>query len=356
MASQTLASRELPRWIRDLLASPPVVGTGLHQWLYRVACALKPWRDAEDVSALLVAATNGCGRDTRREIAQAIAHATSDWQPQAPFLSEPAKVPASQTTSPSKSVRDDDSIRRVLTNGFSEADLWEASPLRTESAGHPLDVLPLLFPHGDPLLCMGWLLDACRTKPHSEWLDWPWERVPLQFIVPAFMQAREGRNGDGKSSSRALSATGARQYVVIEFDFNPGARSADAALLDFAQRECGLSDVRDICASLIFHLSRFGPLALVVWSGGKSLHAWFSVNGTTEPTLHRFFDYAVVLGADPATWTRNQLVRLPWGTRPCENAPASTWDLPEEFSQPSPSKSRLQSVLYLDPSVIKPCP
>ena len=55
--------------------------------------------------------------------------------------------------------------------------------------------------------------------------------------------------------------------------------------------------------------------ALVVHSGGKSLHGWFYCAGQPEEELRKFMRYAVSLGADPATWTRCQLVRLPGGLR-----------------------------------------
>ena len=50
-------------------------------------------------------------------------------------------------------------------------------------------------------------------------------------------------------------------------------------------------------------------------SGGKSLHGWFFCAGQPEERLLRLMRYAVSLGADPATWTRSQFVRVPDGTR-----------------------------------------
>jgi hypothetical protein len=52
-----------------------------------------------------------------------------------------------------------------------------------------------------------------------------------------------------------------------------------------------------------------------VWSGGKSLHAWFAIRGEPEDKLFRFMKGAVALGADPSTWTRCQFVRMPEGWR-----------------------------------------
>jgi len=44
--------------------------------------------------------------------------------------------------------------------------------------------------------------------------------------------------------------------------------------------------------------------------------------GQPEERLHRFMRYAVSLGADRATWTRSQFVRMPDGTR--DNCKAQT--------------------------------
>jgi hypothetical protein len=54
---------------------------------------------------------------------------------------------------------------------------------------------------------------------------------------------------------------------------------------------------------------------MILSSAGKSRHAWWNCHGTTEQTQGRFMRYAVSLGADPATWTRSQFVRLPMGWR-----------------------------------------
>jgi hypothetical protein len=71
----------------------------------------------------------------------------------------------------------------------------------------------------------------------------------------------------------------------------------------------------DAQAALLLHLATFAPMVLVVHSGGKSLHGWFFAAGRGEDVVRKFFAYAVSLGADPATWTRSQFVRMPDGTR-----------------------------------------
>jgi hypothetical protein len=56
-------------------------------------------------------------------------------------------------------------------------------------------------------------------------------------------------------------------------------------------------------------------LVCVTHSGGKSLHGWYRALDRSEPELRNFMDYAVRLGADHATWTRSQFVRIPDGLR-----------------------------------------
>lgn len=68
-------------------------------------------------------------------------------------------------------------------------------------------------------------------------------------------------------------------------------------------------------AAVLVHLASLAPLALAVHSGSKSLHGWFFCTGRPEESLLRFMRYAVRFGADRATWTRSQFVRMPDGTR-----------------------------------------
>jgi len=68
-------------------------------------------------------------------------------------------------------------------------------------------------------------------------------------------------------------------------------------------------------SAVLLHLAERAPLALAVHSGSKSVHVWFYSAGQSEERLRTFMRYAVSLGADQATWTRSQFVRMPGGTR-----------------------------------------
>ena len=107
------------------------------------------------------------------------------------------------------------------------------------------------------------------------------------------MSAVTGLTQEGRESKHALSNTGPRRFLVAEFD----------------------QGTLDEHAALLVHLAGFAPLVCVAHSGGKSLHGWFYVHGQPEGRVLKLFRYAVSLGADDATWTPSQFVRMPDGLR-----------------------------------------
>jgi hypothetical protein len=107
------------------------------------------------------------------------------------------------------------------------------------------------------------------------------------------MCAITGKTKDGRESKHTLENSGPRRFLVCEFDSG---------------------DINDH-AALLIHLGGYALLVCAVHSGGKSLQGWFYVHGQPEEKMLRFFRYAVSLGADPATWTRSQFVRMPDGVR-----------------------------------------
>ncbi len=147
----------------------------------------------------------------------------------------------------------------------------------------------MLFP-GNPLLCCGWSKSRFATRPREMWRG---QLTHLQLIVPSPMSALTGLTQDGKESSHTLNNTGDRKYLVVEFD----------------------QGTTDQHAARLLWLADRAPLVLVVHSGGKSLHGWFRCRGASDTMLHKFMRLAVAIGADHATWTRSQFVRMPDGKR-----------------------------------------
>lgn len=185
-------------------------------------------------------------------------------------------------------------IAAILADGYGLVDLWEASPIRLDDAEQKTEaIIDSLFP-GNPLLCCGWSSRDFDTRTREGWRG---ELGSMQLLVPSPMTAVEGMTKDGKPSRHTLANTGARRFLVVEFD----------------------TGQIDQHAALLLHLGTMAMLVLAVHSGGKSLHGWFFVSGLPDEEVRRFFRYAVSLGADCATWTRSQFVRMPDGTRESGN-------------------------------------
>lgn len=263
----------------------PTTGGGVHRWLLGAANLIA--RSGVSPSAaveILAAESRTCGRRVPpREIESAVAKAFAESRSSARpryLNSQPAAWPR-----PIQS-----RIDAITSTGFGAVELWEASPVRLTGDGPDAEELvDLLFP-GNPLLCCGSGSDRFDTKPRE---DWRGQLGELALIVPSPMSALTGRTQDGKESARSNSNTGPRRYLVVEFD--------QGSFDDHAAR--------------LAHLAGMAPLAVVVHSGNKSLHGWFACRSATEQKQHAFMRYAVCIGADPATWTRSQMVRLPEGQR-----------------------------------------
>ena len=158
-------------------------------------------------------------------------------------------------------------IEAVADTGNGLVDLWETSPVRLESNQPNTDkIIDILFP-GNPLLCCAWNHHRFDARLRTHW----YKLSDLQFIVPNPMTARQGVTRQGKWSVHALSNTGPRRFLIVEFDFDLRNSAEEARLLERLANQ--RRDVRDLCAALLLHLAEKAPLALAVYSGGKSLQA-----------------------------------------------------------------------------------
>ena len=177
-------------------------------------------------------------------------------------------------------------IEDVVANGVGIDGLTEMSPVKWDDGpiAHAEEIIDLLFP-GDPLLCVAHSKYKFKTAPREKWRG---RLTRRQFIVPSPMTKVLGMTKDGKESSHSLDNTGARRFLVVEFD----------------------NGTFDQHATILVHLARFAPFVMAVHSGGKSLHGWFFVQDMPETKMKKFFAYAVSLGADPQLWVRCQFVRI----------------------------------------------
>ena len=315
-----LHQKPLPSWLVNLLACPPEAGAGVHSWAFKCAKGLAPWRPPHEAITILTQASKKCSRTVpQREIEDAIKNARSDWKPE----TEQARLIRSMgATSPYPRVKtypdpDWTKIAAIARSGRSISHLAAASPTPPDrSAG---EIISMLW-HGNPLLCLAKRHPAdAVTKRRSEWLSTAGGISDHSLIVPSPMISVTGTALTGQPSVRCLDNTGPRWFLVVEFDFKPdvsGKVTPVAPLLSEMAAETPPRTAPDLCAAILLYLLEHGaPLVLAVHSGGKSIHGWFPTHGADDEALWPFFTTCCSYGADPATWSRCQMIRLPAGTR-----------------------------------------
>lgn len=329
----------IPDWLRDKLATPPGAGAGIHAWLFSCARQLHAHMPAEAVEATLAACTASAGRRVpAREIRDAVRNSQEGaWRPVAGAGAKRGLESPQQSSLEAKGAggdrwpKPDATARRCrIADVAAEAgiaglaDLWEASPVRDEERTAD-DWLDWLFPEAE-WLCLAKAHPAeARSRRREKWSFGPADECGL--VVPSPMTGPSGRGLDGRTSHRCLDNTGPRRWLVVEFD----------------------SGTIDEQAALHWHFGEaaksagWPPLRLVVHSGGKSLHGWFGPCGE-EAVSRELMAYAVTLGADPATWNRCQLVRLPGGFRDSVGN-TDVVSLPDDW----PAASGRLEVFFFDP-------
>ncbi len=323
----SLHSRPLPDWLETLLNSPPPAGSGIHKWLFHCACKLLPWRSRDEIFQILSATSQGCSRRvTYRELVDAVENAENDWQPDG--LSRGLRLMQPRQIEKTVGVHgwphaDWSLIEAVARSGTGLVDLWQASPFRLKGTTPSRVFLRHLFPRAE-FLCFArsgpWDAETLTLKKWGSVRGWPDE---FSFVVPSPMTAPTGRRKiDGEQGARTEDNTGARAWLVVEFDFQRAKAEKERTpcddLLESLAAENKPRLAPDLCAALLLHLAHEerAPLAMAVHSGGKSVHGWFPVMGASDDALKRFFRRCCLLGADTATWSKVQLVRLPGGARP----------------------------------------
>lgn len=293
---------QLPWYVREVLESAPARGEGLNVWTFKAACYLHrsglqlPDTVVEDLIAFY-----GGPEVKQSEIRRSVRKASIG-------VNNAEPVPLS----PKWPQRNLGKIEEIALGNPGLPGLRSLSPIDGKQVDAE-EAVDHLFP-GNPLLCIGLTPKYCETLPREEWRG---HLSKHQLIVPSPMSARGGISQEGRSSPRTLSNTGPRKFLVVEFDFRECDEGGNATPVASLLRRLREKDVAvwDLCASLHLHLSAYRRLAMVVHSGGKSLHGWYPCDDQTDSDLLGFMQYAVSLGADRATWVRCQFIRLPGGLR-----------------------------------------
>ena len=294
---------DLPKQAQDRLRNCPRPGEGVNPWIFTTALSLTNYFEDDFIIEILEAFVS-CS-DREREILRAVARAREIANgEQAGGSGLRALWPAVDYTMVHKIVVEC-SVRLKDLGSLSPVSVGGERPMTEE-------IVDTLFP-GNPLLCFGRSANYFLTRPRESFRG---RESGFQFIVPNPMIKAAGLTQDGRKSERCLDNTGPRRFLVAEFDISEGDEQWAPYVQEWKAK--GIS-VLDANAALLLELARRGlprlPLVLAVYSGGKSIHSWYWSEGLTDEQLRPFMDRAVRLGADRATWTRCQLVRMPDGTR-----------------------------------------
>jgi hypothetical protein len=329
------SSRSLIDRARKYLAKiePAISGQHGHDATFKVACVLV-WGfglSPEDAFPFFAEYNARCippwsERDLRRKLIEALNHPGHHKLRGhllgikiAELMPTTGPVPKPEPVWPKPDLA---AIDQIVTTGPALYDLWEKSPVRfDDSDTHTEEIIDVILP-GNPLLCFAKSNAVFATRRRKVWRG---RLGTLALMVPNPMMALTGKTQAGHRSQHSKEATASRVYQVIEFDFNEKDKNGNDTVwtpIIGRRRESDIT-VLDACAALILHLAKRLPtLAVVCFSGGKSLHAWFRVLELTDTDQWDFMRYAVSLGADRATWNEAQLVRIPDGLR--ANGPRQT--------------------------------
>jgi hypothetical protein len=305
--------------VDDVIKPPPRAGTGLHPWLFGQACKLKDIGATPEEAAIYIRASldkHEPGREVfDRELNEAVRNA---------FLQ--AERPGAIAW-PNPKAKD---IKAIVERegAFTLERLKRCSPHKSLENLTAENAIGILFP-GNPLLCLAASQWDAQTLEREMWRG---REGNLQFIVPSPMVKPFGVTQDERKSSRCLDNVGPRRFLVVECDMSPESGFWGPLVRRWEKKDISIFDAQ---AALLVNLATNPglriPLACVVHSGNKSLQGWYYVQGFEDERVLPFFQRAVGLGADRATWTRCQLVRLPGGLRENGNR---------------------QEVVYLNPAVL----
>jgi hypothetical protein len=322
----------VPEWLESFLGTCPHSPNGVHQWLAKAAWRMHDHLNSEEQVKVLRWAIRGCGRAPQpSEIERTVANIgrKRDGQFHAQCFNRwPAPVPSEIDKIVCRGPWDLSAVNPVLP-----ADAGIDDSTNKKSGAH--NWLPRLFPVGS-LLCISQELVFQSATNLEPYISRRWHTRRLETWTDRYAQLCDASSLlvpnpaaftwhytiDRRPSTRCNAMFPVRLYLVVEFDFSEKSRDGQQetawapSIRKWKKR--GIS-IRGACAALLWHLSQYAPLVLVVWSGGKSSHGWFNVAGIAETKQRAFMEYSCSLGGDSATWTRCQLVRLPEGLRPNGN-------------------------------------
>ena len=286
----------------DALRRCPSAGAGVHGWVLSCAnlAALAGMSPAEAEQAITQAMTRSPSPST--EVASAIRKAYAE---AVPGRVNGNYIPRSATSTKPKPLPMTLQAFVRKGDGADESYWWDASPVHIDWEPGPRDaivLLDVLYPRDAYLFCGERYGTTVRTA--GEWRDrFARGEAPPPHVIPNPMSGHEGLTEEGKPSFRCDNTVAAYRYAVAEFD---------------------VMDKADLLA--FWWGYRSAPIAALIDSGGKSIHAWLRVDCPDRATWERkvegtlFGKVLVPLGCDPQCRNEARLSRLPGHYRREKNA------------------------------------
>jgi hypothetical protein len=306
---------------RDALRRIPPPGTGCHSALLGTAnlgimAGLSDHQILDDIRGSIPA---GHRRVLDKEIHDAIRKARREV---APSTTCTTYRPVHRPTPPRPLIDGEATRRKLITagEGATAEDILSLShiPIDPEPSHHHALVVLNLY-DGDECLYLGDQYGK-TVKPVSEWREIIQSRCVASWphVIPNPLDGQVHDLGEGKRSFRCDTAVSAFRYAVVEFDTLP---KPDQFAFWYSIITKKLLDV-----------------AVLLESGGKSIHAWIRVDLPDRNAWNRevgamFYGDAgvfTVMGADRACRNPSRLSRLPGHYRV--------------------EKSNWQRLLYLNPN------
>ncbi len=285
---------------RNTLATIPAPGMGCHAALLGAANTgiMAGLTDEQIFGDIRAAIPAGARHVPDREIIDAITKARHEIIPYSTgtgYRPMPRPTPRPPIDGPATRTK----LIRVGA-GASAKDLWELSPFRPDYEPCHRDALAILTLYDDrESLFLGSPYDK-SVRLVSEWRSIIEQRqeAPWPHIMPNPVDGQAHDIGGGKLSFRCDAAVSSFRYAVVEFD---GLPKPDQFAFWYSIISKGLLDV-----------------AVLLDSGGKSLHAWIRVNLPDRAAWDKeigtqFYGNAglfTVMGADRACRNPSRLSRL----------------------------------------------
>lgn len=276
----------------DALRACPSAGAGVHGWILSCAnlAAFAGVSPADAEREILAAMSRPPSPSA--EVGAAVRKAYAEHKPGMAFTPRsiaPAKPKPKPMTAAAFIARGD---------GATEADWFEASPVRIDWEPGPRDAAALLrclYRPAERVFCGERYGGGEGVRMAADWIAAfdDGRPVPPHFI-PNPLTGREHPLADGKLSRRGDSAVAGFLYAVAEFD--------------------GMDKASQLALWWGF---RSAPIVALIDSGGKSVHAILRVECANREEWERDIEgqlfpcVLVPLGCDPACRNEARLSRLP---------------------------------------------